>query len=225
MFIGAALGGCVGSALGQVIPGFAASPAHFAYAGMAAMVGGTTGAAVTATIMVFEMTRDYTAILPVILTVTLASAVRQWLSPSTIYTLKLLRRGHVVPQGLQGWMGELRSANVMSPDFQLVSEEEAKDADAVQRALLAGRVVVVRGADLSPRGIIDSVSRLESPAAHVVVGPGHKVHEVLRVMHEAGARVAVVTEVSAATGRPEVLGVITDRALANAAYTMARLAD
>src|SRR5206468_928169 len=53
MFSGAALGRCLGSGLGQVFPGFAASPAHFAYAGMAAMVGGTTGAAVTATIMVF----------------------------------------------------------------------------------------------------------------------------------------------------------------------------
>jgi chloride channel protein, CIC family len=225
MFIGAALGGCVGSALGQVFLGFAASPAHFAYAGMAAMVGGTTGAAVTATIMVFEMTRDYTAILPVILTVTLASAVRQWLSPSTIYTLKLLRRGHVVPQGLQGWMGELRSANVMSTDFQLVSEEQAKDVGALERALRARRVVVVKGADPSPRAVIESVSQLDSPAPHVLVEPGHKVHEVLRAMHEAGARVAVVTGVSAATGRPEVLGVITERDIVNAAYVMAKLGD
>jgi len=47
--------------------------------GMAAMVRGTTGAATTATIMTFEMTRDYTVILPMILTVTLASAILQWL--------------------------------------------------------------------------------------------------------------------------------------------------
>jgi hypothetical protein len=122
-------------------------------------------------------------------------------------------------------MGELRSTNVMSADFEIVSEEQAKDVGALQRALLAGCVVVVRGADLLPRGIIDSVSRLESPAAHVVVEPGHKVHEVLRAMHEAGARVAVVTGVSAATGRPDVLGVITERDIAKVAYTMAKLAD
>jgi CIC family chloride channel protein len=225
MFIGAALGGCVGSALGQVFPGFGASPAQFAYAGMAAMVGGTTGAAVTATIMVFEMTRDYTAILPVILTVTLASAVRQWLSPSTIYTLKLLRRDHVVPQGLQGWMGELRSANVMSADFQLVSEDEAKDLGAIQRALLDGKVVVVKDADHRPRGIIDPASRLESAATHVIVEPGHRMHEVLRAMHEVEARVAIVTRVPATTGRPEVLGVITERDIAKTAYASAKLVD
>jgi chloride channel protein, CIC family len=225
MFIGAALGGCVGSALTHVFPGFAATPAHFAYAGMAAMVGGTTGAAVTATIMVFEMTRDYTAILPVILTVALASAVRQWLSPSTIYTLKLLRRGHVVPQGLQGWMGELRSENIMTADFQILSEEEAKDANAVQRALLGGKVVVVKGPDDRPRGVIDPVSRLESLSSHVVVEAGHRIHEVLRAMHDAEAHVAVVTRLSATTGRPEVLGVINERDIARAAYVAAKLAD
>src|SRR6266481_6092748 len=225
MFIGAALGGGVGSALTHLFPGFAATPAQFAYAGMAAMVGGTTGAVVTATIMVFEMTRDYTAILPVIRTVALASAVRQWLSPSTIYTLKLLRRGHVVPQGLQGWMGELRSANVMSADFEIVSEEQAKDVGALQRALLAGRVVVVRGADHRPRGVIDSASRFESAATHVLVEPGHRIHEVLRAMHEAEARVAIVTRVSATTGRPDVLGVITERDIAKAAYAIAKLVD
>jgi chloride channel protein, CIC family len=225
MFIGAALGGCVGSALTHAFPGFAATPAHFAYAGMAAMVGGTTGAAVTATIMVFEMTRDYTAILPVILTVALASAVRQWLSPSTIYTLKLLRRGHVVPQGLQGWMGELRSSNVMSADFQLLSEEEARDAGAVQRALLEGKVVVVNGPDHRARGVIDSTSRREPLATHVTVEPSHRIHEVLRAMHEAEARVALVMGISGTTGRQEVLGVITEREIARAAYAIAKLVD
>jgi hypothetical protein len=44
-------------------------------------------------------------------------------------------------------------------------------------------------------------------------------------MHEAEARIAVVTGISAATGRPEVLGVITEREIAKAAYTMAKLAD
>jgi CIC family chloride channel protein len=76
MFIGAALGAGYSSALNHLFPDLGLNPVHFAIAGMAAMIGGTTGAAITATIMVFEMTRDYTVILPVILTVTLASAPR-----------------------------------------------------------------------------------------------------------------------------------------------------
>src|SRR5262249_4437848 len=106
MFLGAALGGGFGSALLHIFPTLPITPAHFAFAGMAGMVGGTTGAVITGTIMIFEMTRAYTVILPVILTVALASVVRNSLSPSTIYTLKLVRRGEIAPQGLQARIAE-----------------------------------------------------------------------------------------------------------------------
>ena len=101
IFMGATLGGTFGSVLQLTFPDLPGasimSPAHFAYAGM---VGGTTGTVLAGTIMIFEMTRDYTVIMPVILTVALACAVRNRLSPATIYTLKLMRRGEIVPQGL-----------------------------------------------------------------------------------------------------------------------------
>ena len=219
LFLGAALGGSVGSALSYLLPGLGATPAHFAYAGMAAMVGGTTGAAVTGIIMVFEMTRDYTAILPVILTVALASAVRHWLSPSTIYTLKLQRRGHVVPQGLLGWMGELRSANVMSGDFVLMTNVEAKDTVAAQQALANGKVIVVRGGDRELLGVVDASSFPGRFVTHVTVLPEHRTHEVMRAMQDADARVALVTRGA------EVVGVITESGLARASYPIARLMD
>jgi chloride channel protein, CIC family len=231
MFMGAALGGCLGSGLNQLFPDLPVNPAHFAYAGMAGMVGGTTGAAVTGTVMVFEMTRDYTVILPVILTVVLASAVRQWLSPATIYTLKLLRRGHVVPQGLQAWMGELRNKDVMTPDFSLLSEEEARDDNVVRKALLRSQVVVVMGQDHQVRGVIDVEAQLDaverrlasSPAIHVIVEPNLGYHEVLRALDEADARVALVTRVEVSTGKQEVLGVIAERQIAKLAYATAKL--
>jgi CIC family chloride channel protein len=46
--------------------------------------------------------------MPVILTVALACAVRNRLSRATIYTLKLMRRGEIVPQGLQACMAPTR---------------------------------------------------------------------------------------------------------------------
>ena len=110
MFMGATLGGAFGGVMQWVAPGLPISPAHFAYAGMAGMVGGTTGVVLTGTIMIFEMTRDYTFIVPVIVTVALANAVRHWLSPSTMYTLKLVRRGEVVPEGLEARMAHGKDA-------------------------------------------------------------------------------------------------------------------
>jgi CIC family chloride channel protein len=220
LFIGAALGGCVGSGLSQLFPNLGLNPAHFALAGMAALVGASTGAVVTATVMIFEMTRAYSVILPVMLTVVLATAVRHRLSPSTIYTLKLLRRGHVVPQGLEAWRGELRSKDVMTADFVLVSEDGARDENVVREALLREQVVVVTGEDHQVRRVIG----VGPPAtAHVVVGPDDPLHEVLRTLEQAEARVALVVQVSASTGRPEVVGVISERHIARVACAAARL--
>jgi CIC family chloride channel protein len=232
MFLGAGLGGCFGSVLLHVVPDLPMTPAHFAYAGMAGMVGGTTGAVITGTIMIFEMTRDYTVILPVILTVALACAVRNWLSPSTIYTLKLLRRGEIVPQGLQARMSERKSRHLMSVDFLLLSQEQTGKPDIVRQALLQSKVVVLTGPDRQILGVIDQRSLLESPdgraapatGCHILVDPEAPLPAVLRALDEAGAQVALVLP-NAAGGSQEVMGVITERDVARLAYRTARMTD
>jgi len=207
------------------------TPAHFAYAGMAGMVGGTTGAVLSGTIMIFEMTRDYTVILPVILTVVLACAVRAWLSPATIYTLKLLRRGETAPQGLQARMAETKSGSVMTKDFRLFLQHDASEPDIVREALLGGHVVVVTGPDQRILGVIDERSLLESedglaPKAtdYVFVDPDEPLNAVLRAIDTAGARFAIVTR-KVAGGEPEVLGVVTEHAVAQFAYATARMIE
>ena len=65
---------------------------------MAAMVGAGTGGVMTAIVMVFEMTRDYEIIVPVIVAVAVAAGVRRLLIPETIYTIKLRHRGHRIPK-------------------------------------------------------------------------------------------------------------------------------
>ena len=49
----------------------------FAIVGMAAMVGGGTGAAMTAVTMIFEMTRDYDIVMPMIIAVAISIGVRR----------------------------------------------------------------------------------------------------------------------------------------------------
>jgi len=65
---------------------------------MAAIVGAGTGGVMTAIVMVFEMTRDYAIIVPVIVAVALAAGVRRALVNETIYTVKLRHRGHRIPK-------------------------------------------------------------------------------------------------------------------------------
>jgi len=228
MFLGATLGGCFGSALLHFFPDLPMTPAHFAYAGMAGMVGGSTGAVLTGTIMIFEMTRDYTTILSVILAVALACATRNWLSFSTIYTSKLLRRGEMAPQGLQARVGENKSQYFMTKDFVVLSQDQADEPEVVRRALLHGQVVVVTGPGNRIIGLIDERSRLETSSPeegiYVAVDPEMPLNAVLRAIDAAGARLALVVN-QAEGGGQEVLGVITERAVSRLSHAIARLAD
>jgi CIC family chloride channel protein len=104
LFMGATIGGAFASLLTLLHLPFAISIPSFAMVGMGAMVGGGTGAAMTAVTMIFEMTRDYDIVLPMILAVSLSVGVRRLLSRENIYTLKLFRRGHVIPKALHANM-------------------------------------------------------------------------------------------------------------------------
>ncbi len=98
LFIGAALGGMYGSFMKMLFPHMAISPAEFAVVGMAGTIGGITGAAITSIVMIFEMTRNYNVIIPVIITVAIADGIRRVISSDSIYTEKLSRRGHLIPE-------------------------------------------------------------------------------------------------------------------------------
>ena len=101
IFLGATLGGVYGLALQRLFPGLPIHPAAFAVAGMAGVVGGSTGAAMAAVVMIFEMTMDYTVIIPMTITVALSYGLRNAAPPQSIYTEKLARRGHRIPDALQ----------------------------------------------------------------------------------------------------------------------------
>jgi CIC family chloride channel protein len=207
MFLGATFGGVFGAVAQGIIPGLPLSPSHFAYAGMAGMVGGTTGAVLTGIVMVFEMTRDYTVILPVILTVALACAVRDALSAQTIYTLKLVRRGETVPQGLYARMTGYTSRDVMSADFVLFMHQSGCEPIMAHEALRQGcRVVTLAsGGEIH---CMDTQTLAETLRSSVVVDVDAPLNSVLRALDEAKASFAVVTRRTSA-GSCEVAGVIT----------------
>lgn len=98
LFLGATLGAAFAAATTAIFPHSGLALPSTAIVGMAAMVGAGTGGVMTAIVMVFEMTRDYSIIVPVIVAVALAAGVRRALINETIYTIKLRHRGHRIPK-------------------------------------------------------------------------------------------------------------------------------
>jgi CIC family chloride channel protein len=98
LYLGATLGGAFAIAVGAILPPAGLTVPSAAIVGMAAMVGAGTGGVMTAIVMVFEMTRDYAIIVPVIVAVAVAAGIRRALIGETIYTIKLRHRGHRIPK-------------------------------------------------------------------------------------------------------------------------------
>lgn len=98
LYLGATLGAAFAAATSSILPHSGLTPSSAAIVGMAAIVGAGTGGVMTAIVMVFEMTRDYAIIVPVIVAVALAAGVRRALVNETIYTVKLRHRGHRIPK-------------------------------------------------------------------------------------------------------------------------------
>jgi chloride channel protein, CIC family len=137
LFMGATLGAAFGEFFNIVGPVHGVDPVTCAIIGMAAMVGGGTGAAMTAVTMIFEMTRDYDIIMPIIVAVALSIGVRRLLSRENIYTIKLVTRGHVIPKAMHANMFLVRHAEEVMDRSVLVLPAET-DFAAFLRETSAG---------------------------------------------------------------------------------------
>jgi CIC family chloride channel protein len=128
LYMGAALGGAFAALWNAAGLPIQLSVPAFAMVGMGAMVGGGTGAVMTAVTMIFEMTLDYSIVMPMIVAVAMSIGARRMLSRETIYTLKLVRRGRAIPKARHANMFLVRSAReVMDADIQVLPAEASFD--------------------------------------------------------------------------------------------------
>jgi len=100
LFMGAMLGTAFGLGINLIFPSITAPPGAYALVGMAAVFSAGAHAPITATLILFELTGDYRIILPLMLTVGVATGLAQAvLRGESIYTLKLTRRGIRLQRG------------------------------------------------------------------------------------------------------------------------------
>ncbi|KPJ60727.1 MAG: hypothetical protein AMJ46_05230 [Latescibacteria bacterium DG_63] len=121
LFMGAMLGAAVGSIAHTFLPNLTASEGAYALVGMAAVVGGTTHAPITAMLIIFEMTNDYSIILPVMLCTAVSTLVSSQMNRESIYTLKLARRGINLKRGMEvNIMGSIAVETIMVKKVETV---------------------------------------------------------------------------------------------------------
>jgi chloride channel protein, CIC family len=230
LFLGATLGAAFASLAMLVLPGAGLTLPSAAIVGMAAMVGAGTGGVMTAIVMVFEMTRDYAIIVPVIVAVAVAAGVRRALIAETIYTIKLRHRGHRIPKERYVNLYLVQQArDLMERRFILAQADQTlrecvgwEDVDDLRAIVVQreGRIVGL----IPPRSGIwrESVNNPDRPVRDfvekrlVVCRDADLLSLALARLkrHRAGA--AVVFHGTRRPRAADVVGVITKRAIADA---------
>ncbi|MFC1892004.1 chloride channel protein [Thermodesulfobacteriota bacterium] len=124
LFMGAMAGGFFGTVAHQIFPGITASPGAYSIVGMAAVVSGTTHGPLSAILILFEMTGNYTIILPLMIACIISSLVSGKLLKESIYTLKLIRRGIDLKAGKDvNVLKSILVKDVMNPDVETLEED------------------------------------------------------------------------------------------------------
>jgi chloride channel protein, CIC family len=231
LFMGATIGGAFGALVNAIHPIAGLGVPTCAIIGMAAMVGGGTGAAMTAVTMIFEMTRDYDLVMPSIVAVALAIGIRRLLSQENIYTIKLVKRGHMVPKAMHANMFLIRRAGeVMERDVSVVSADADFDAFLRQHGAQGGvkHLVVTRGNRIAGVVRVNTGLRRGIEAAYHGVRLGEVaqrnftlarendiVFDILQRMARHDATMAVVTKTGGRWRPADIIGIISKEHVAD----------
>lgn len=107
LVVGAAFGAAYGIGIEAILPleqlGIEPSDLHsgFALVGMAGLVAATAHAPITAVLLVFEFTRNYDLILPVMLCSIIGSLVARLIDRDSAFTERLREHGYLIPGGIE----------------------------------------------------------------------------------------------------------------------------
>jgi CIC family chloride channel protein len=97
LFIGAMLGGVVGTVAHRLLPAYTATPGAYALVGMGAVFAGIVRAPMTSVLMIFEMTQDYAVIVPLMIANLVSLFVSSRLQRQPIYDALAVQDGIHLP--------------------------------------------------------------------------------------------------------------------------------
>jgi chloride channel protein, CIC family len=117
LFIGATIGGAVGSIAHSLFPAQTAGPGAYALIGMGTAFAGIVRTPLTSVIMIFEMTRDYSIIVPLMISNLISFLVSYGLQREPIYEALAHQEGVNLPAGeSRDQLQRLQAGNYMQPD-------------------------------------------------------------------------------------------------------------
>jgi len=133
LFIGAMLGGSLGTVAHRLLPAYTATAGAYALVGMGAVFAGIVRAPMTSVVMIFEMTQDYSVIVPLMIANLVSLFLASRLQREPIYEALAVQDGIHLPSAESRYrQGAGRVARVMRPAGKTLASEMTV-GEALQR--------------------------------------------------------------------------------------------
>jgi CIC family chloride channel protein len=152
LYIGAMLGGSFGAMVHTFFPGVTATKGAYALVGMGAMVAAAAHAPLTNILILFELTGDYHIILPIMVACIMSTLVIRGISPHSIYSIRLHKRGITIEAGKEvNVLQSLSVRDAMSSEVETISESMRFDSivQHITRSKYSNFPVVNQAGDLA----------------------------------------------------------------------------
>ncbi len=211
LFCGAMAGAAFGEIVHAVDPAHGGSVGAFALVGMGAVFAGAARAPVTAVVILFELTGEYTIILPLMLAVVMATGISDLISKDTVYTRKLLRRGIDIDEPVDAALRRRPVSSVMSHAPSPLDTSTSPRQAAVRLAVDADGALPVVGPDGRYVGLVDAHDVMDQLAAGEqraviwsaaqAVNPGSTAGDVIDLLDAGAPAVYVVDDDHRLIGR------------------------
>lgn len=130
LFIGAMMGGSVGTLAHMIAPDYTGGVGAYALVGMGAAFAGIVRVPLTSVIMIFEMTRDYTIIVPLMIANLISFYISYRLQKEPIYEALQHQDGLHLPEGARARQELLVVRDAATAPAQLLTEHD-RIADAL----------------------------------------------------------------------------------------------
>jgi CIC family chloride channel protein len=197
LFLGAMLGGVVGSLAHHFFPLYTATPGAYALVGMGAVFAGIVRAPMTSVLMIFEITQDYAVIVPLMISNLVSLFIASRLQRQPIYDALAHQDGTHLPAARARQDLALRRVSEAMSDPREVLKAEMRVEEAMAQARVSGlrtwpvmddgRIVgVLRGAELermlASGGAEKKVAECIDPVDFPHVHTDHALHVALERM-------------------------------------------
>ena len=133
LFIGAMLGGTVGTVAHHLFPAYTATPGAYALVGMGAVFAGIVRAPMTSVLMIFEMTQDYAVIVPLMIANMVSLFISSRLQREPIYEALAVQDGIHLPTAATRQQHGRRQVRKLMQTASLLLPAEITVRDTLER--------------------------------------------------------------------------------------------